>query len=238
MPRVKASLHEDAARLIWDLPLRAFHWSLVLAVAGSWMTHKLGPGAFAWHRWCGYTTLVLVFFRVVWGFVGPRHARFADFVRGPSIIGAYTRALFTSRSERYAGHNPLGALMVLLFLLLLAVQGIAGLFANDEILSAGPLYGYVDDGTSDAFSRVHRQLSDVLWIAIGVHVVVVLLYWLVKHDNTIGPMFSGRKRGAWLRPEEEIAGSKPWLALLVLGLGAVLLGVVVATAPEPSILLF
>lgn len=238
MPRVDASSHEDSGRLIWDLPLRAFHWLLVLSVAGSWVTHKLGPSAFTWHKWCGYTTLVLIFFRVVWGFVGPRHARFADFVRGPSAIAAYARALFSAQSQRYAGHNPLGALMVLLFLILLATQGIAGLFANDEILSAGPLYGYVDDSTSDAISSVHRQLSNVLWIAIGIHIVTVLLYRVVKHDDTIGPMFSGCKRGAWLRPDEEIASSKPWLALLVVGLGAALLAAVLATAPEPSILLF
>lgn len=231
-------LQRDAGRLVWDLPLRLFHWLLVVSVAGSWLTHKLGTEAFVWHRWFGYTTLVLVFFRIVWGFIGPRHARFASFVRRASAITGYARSLLSSSTERHAGHNPLGALMVLLFLLLLAAQGAAGLFANDEVLSTGPLYGYVDDPTSDAFARVHRQLSDVLWIVIGVHVVGVLFYWLVKRDNLIVPLVTGRKRGAWLRAEDEIAGSKPWLALLVVGLGAALLYVLIATAPEPSVLLF
>lgn len=235
---VTAMPRYESGRLVWDLPVRLFHWLLVLAVAGSWVTHKLGPEAFAWHKWCGYTTLVLVFFRIVWGFVGPRHARFASFVRGPAIVGAYARSLFGRQSERHAGHNPLGALVVIFFLVLLAAQGVAGLFANDEILSAGPLYGYVDDSTSDVISSVHRQLSNVLWVAIGVHLVAVLFYWLVKRDNLIVPMISGRKRGDWLRAEDEIAGSRPWLALLVTALGAALLAVVIATAPEPSLLLF
>lgn len=238
MRSVNARMHEDAPRLIWDLPLRVFHWLLVLAVAGSWLTHRLGPGAFRWHQWCGYTTLVLIFFRIVWGFIGPRHARFGDFVRGPATVARYARALFRAQNPRSVGHNPLGGLMVLFFLLLLASQGIAGLFANDEILSAGPLYGYVDDETSDALSGVHSQLSDVLWIAIGVHVIAVLLYWLVKRDNTIPAMFSGRKHGAWIGAHEEIASSKTCLALLVAGAGAALLALVVATAPEVSLLLF
>jgi cytochrome b len=238
MASVNARMHEDPPRLIWDLPLRVFHWLLVVAVAGSWLTHRLGPGSFRWHEWCGYTTLVLVFFRIVWGFLGPRHARFGDFVRGPATVVGYARDLFRARNPLSVGHNPLGALMVLFFLLLLAVQSIAGLYANDEILSAGPLYGYVDDETSDAWSRVHRQLSDVLWVAIGLHVTAVLLYWLVKRDNTIGPMFSGRKRGAWIEAHEEIASSKTWLALLVVGVGAALVALVVATAPEASLLLF
>src|SRR5262245_4735895 len=129
MPRVNAPVHDAAPRLIWDLPLRVFHWLLVLVIGGSWLAHKIGPGAFTWHVWCGYTTLVLIFFLVVWGFVGPRHARFTDFVRGPATIASYTRALFHTGSPRHAGHNPLGALMVIFFLLLLATQGIAGLFA-------------------------------------------------------------------------------------------------------------
>ena len=226
-------------RLVWDLPVRICHWLLVLAVAGSWLTHKLGPQAFAWHVWCGYTTLVLIFFRVVWGFVGPRHARFASFLRGPAATLKYSGSLFgRTAMQRHAGHNPLGALMVVLFLVLLAVQGATGLFANDEIMSTGPLYGYVSDETSDVLSDWHRELTDVLWVAIGLHVGAVLLYWIVKRQNLVGPMFSGRKPGELLQPGDEIAGSRVWLALVVAGTGAALLYAIVATAPEPSLLLF
>lgn len=226
-------------RLVWDLPVRICHWLLVLAVAGSWLTHKLGPQAFAWHVWCGYTTLVLIFFRVVWGFVGPRHARFASFLHGPAATLKYSGSLFgLTAMQRHAGHNPLGALMVVLFLVLLGAQGATGLFANDEIMSAGPLYGYVSDETSDALSDWHRELTNVLWVAIGLHVGAVLLYWIVKRQNLVGPMFSGRKPGELLQPGDEIAGSRVWLALVIAGTGAALLYAIVATAPEPSLLLF
>ncbi len=227
------------SRLVWDLPVRIFHWLLVLAVAGSWITHKLGAEAFAWHVWCGYTTLVLIFFRIVWGFAGPRHARFASFLRGPGATLRYSGSLLGRGEAQYhAGHNPLGALMVVSFLALLAALGLTGLFANDEIMSTGPLYGYVSDETSDALADWHRELTNFLWLAIGLHVAAVLLYWIVKRQNLIGPMLSGRKPAALLRPGEEIAGSRVWLALAIAGTGAALLYAIVATAPEPSLLLF
>ena len=226
------------SRLIWDLPLRLFHWLLVIAVAGAWITPKLGPAAWRWHLWFGYAALVLVMFRIAWGFAGPKHARFAGFLRGPATVAAYVRGLFGAHEVRYAGHNPLGALMVMAFLLLLLAQGVAGLFANDEVMSTGPLYGYVDDATSDELSRLHRRLTDVLWIAVAVHLAAILLYGWLKRDDLTVPMITGRKRGAGLRADDEIAGSRPWLALMIAGLCAVLLYLVIATAPEPSIYLF
>ena len=81
-----------ASRLVWDLPLRATHWLLALTVAGAWVTHYAGTSWFAWHRALGYATLVLVVFRIVWGFVGTRHARFAVFVRGPGAVLDYLRS--------------------------------------------------------------------------------------------------------------------------------------------------
>jgi len=228
----------SAGRLIWDLPLRVCHWLLLLAVAGSWLTHKLGPEAFQWHVWLGYTTLVLVFFRVVWGFVGPRHARFSSFVQGVPRVVSYVRALFSKEPQRFVGHNPLGALMVIAFLLLLGAQAISGLFANDEIMSTGPLYGYVSDATSDSLSRLHRQLSELLWIAIGVHVAAIALHASLKRDNLVAPMITGRKRAPWISEQEAIQGSRTMLAMLIVGTGAVLLYWLVSTAPEPSLLLF
>ena len=94
-------------RLVWDLPVRVTHWALVLAVAGCWATHYAGVEWFPWHRRLGYVVLVLVVFRLVWGFVGTRHARFANFVRGPRTLLAYLR----ERGRATVGHNPLGALM-------------------------------------------------------------------------------------------------------------------------------
>lgn len=224
-------------RLIWDLPVRIFHWALALGVLGSWITHKLE--AFTWHVWFGYGVLVLTAARIVWGFVGPRHARFASFVRSPPAIARYASSLLRAESApHFAGHNPLGAVMVLAFLALLLLQACAGLFANDDIANTGPLYGYVNDATSDSLARVHKLLAKLIWIAVWLHVTAVLAYALLRRTDLIGPMFTGRKLDAWLTPQDEIAGSQVWRAVLILAVCAALLYCVIATAPEPSLILF
>lgn len=217
--------------------MRVFHWALALAVLGSWLTHELD--AFTWHVWCGYCVLVLTASRIVWGFVGPRHARFASFVRSPMVIARHARSLFgPAGAAHYPGHNPLGAVMVLAFLVLLLLQAGAGLFANDDIANTGPLYGYVSDATSDTLARVHKLLAKLLWVAVWIHVAAVLGYALLRRVNLVGPMFTGRKHEPWLTPADEISGSQLWRALLVAAACAALLYCVIVSAPEPSLILF
>ncbi len=227
-----------AGRLIWDLPSRICHWLLALAVLGSWVTHKIGTQAFAWHVWCGYTVLVLTAFRIVWGFAGPRHARFSSFMRAPPSVGRYARSLFSDAAQKYAGHNPLGALMVLLLLALLMAQGAAGLFANDDVASTGPLYGYVSDATSDMLSRVHTLGAKLIWIAVWAHVAAVLAYQLFKRDNLVLPMITGRKSHPWIATSDEIKSSHVWRAVLIAAACAAILCWLIATAPEPPLILF
>ena len=132
-------------RLVWDLPVRITHWLLVACVGGSWATHYAGVEWFQWHRRLGYAVLVLVAFRVAWGFVGTRHARFANFLRGPRAIVEYLRS-----DRETVGHNPLGALGVVAMLGLLGLQAATGLFANDEIMNAGPFYGWISPATEQS----------------------------------------------------------------------------------------
>lgn len=217
--------------------MRVFHWALALAVLGSWLTHQLD--AFTWHVWFGYSVLVLTASRIVWGFVGSRHARFASFVRSPTVIARHARSLFQpDGAVHYAGHNPLGAVMVVALLVLLLLQGGAGLFANDDIANTGPLYGYVSDATSDTLARVHKLLAKLLWVAVWIHVAAVLGYALLRRVNLVGPMFTGRKHEPWLTPADEISGSQLWRALLVAAACAALLYCVIVSAPEPSLILF
>jgi len=227
-----------SAQLIWDLPLRLFHWLLALSVLGAWITHKLGTTAFAWHRWFGYACLVLVGFRCAWGCVGPRYARFTNFLRGPSAAWRYARDWLSPRSVAHLGHNPLGGWMVMLLLVLVAAEGVTGLYANDEIFNAGPLYGYITDATSDSLSGWHRILADALWYAIGLHLVAVSAYFFLRGENLVGPMITGRKSGTWLPSDAGIAGSRVLLALALAAACAVALYIIVATAPEPSLMLF
>jgi cytochrome b len=233
-------MHSDNAGkvLIWDLPLRVFHWLLAISILGSWLTHRAGPDGFLWHTYFGYTALVLVTFRLLWGFVGPRHARFGSFLRGPRTAWTYVRSLRNPSAQHYPGHNPLGGWMTLFFLLLILTQGICGLFANDEIASTGPLYGYVSDERSDWFTGWHHWLANVLWVAIGLHVLVVVSHLLFMRDNLIGPMFTGRKSGAFIPPQEAIPGSRIVLAIILAAACAGLLTWVVRSAPEASMVGF
>ncbi|MFT3905835.1 MAG: cytochrome b/b6 domain-containing protein [Steroidobacteraceae bacterium] len=204
---------------VWDLPVRIFHWSLLLAVAGAWFTHRAGVLYFRYHLWCGYAVLILVSFRILWGWLGTRHARFAHFVRGPGATLRYLGEVLLDRAAHTAGHNPLGAWMVVLLLTLLLGQALTGLFGNDEIFNTGPLVGYVGNATSVALTRIHRQLFDLILIAIGLHVLAVLAHWLFRRENLVLPLFTGRKPATQLPANEAIRGSRLWLAVsLLLGL--------------------
>ncbi|NBX57869.1 MAG: cytochrome B, partial [Gammaproteobacteria bacterium] len=173
----------DRARtaLIWDLPVRIIHWSLLVAVVGAWLTRELEGDWFVWHTRFGYTVLVLVLTRVLWGFFGTRHARFAEFVRGPKTVIDYLR----SGTSSSVGHNPLGALMILAMLTMLLAQAVTGLFANDQVFETGPLFGYVAIETSDRLTSLHKQLFDWIAAAIAIHVSAALFYLWIRKENLI-----------------------------------------------------
>lgn len=224
----------QGARLVWDLPLRVFHWLLVASIAASWLTHELGVEYFEWHVRAGYLTLVLVVFRVAWGFVGPRHARFAGFLRGPSAVLAYLRAARRGEDVQAVGHNPLGGLSIIAMLALLLFQALTGLFANDEIFNTGPLYGYVSDDQSDRLTSLHKQNFDWLLVLAGLHLAAVAWYQWVRKQDLLRPMFTGRKAASQVPPGEEIASQRLWLAAVLVALAAVALWRIVASAPPAS----
>jgi cytochrome b len=219
---------------VWDLPVRIFHWLLVLAVIGSYVTHRLGLSWFKYHLWCGYAVLVLVSARIVWGFVGTRHARFGQFLRGPGAMWRYLSG-WKRGTQHAIGHNPLGAWMVIALLLLLLAQALTGLYANDQITNTGPLFGYVSGATSDALSSWHHRIFNVLLGAIALHILAVLVYRLVRREDLITPMFSGRKQ---VPAGEAIRGSRTWLFALILIAVVLALWAIIAHAPEASLSIF
>lgn len=221
-------------RLVWDLPLRVFHWLLVASVFTSWATHELGVEYFSWHVRAGYLTLVLVSFRIAWGFVGPRHARFASFLRGPRGLLAYLRPARTGGEASTVGHNPLGGLSVVAMLGLLLFQALTGLFSNDEIFNTGPLYGYVSDDQSDRLTGLHKQNFDWLLALMGLHLAAVGWYQWFRKTDLVRPMFTGHKPASVVPPAEEIDGQRLWLAAVLVALAAAALWRVVAGAPPAS----
>jgi cytochrome b len=230
-------------QLVWDVPLRVFHWTVVLAVAGSFVTHYVsgpmtsaGIDPFVWHARCGYATLVLVTFRILWGFVGPAHARFGDFVRGPVAAWTYARGLFRGTGEpaaHVAGHNPLGGWMVLALIALLLAQAVTGLFANDQIMNSGPLVGYVETSRSDALTTLHHRLANVIAAAVVLHVLAAAYYVFIRRENLVAAMITGYKRG--LPPGVAIAGHRLALAVVLVGAVSGVLWWVIRNAPAASV---
>ena len=176
---------------IWDLPVRLFHWAIVLLVPALWATHE-------WemmdtHILLGEIMLGLLLWRLLWGVLGSSTARFGAFVRGP---GAVLRHL-TGKGGRSFGHNPLGGWSVLAMLLLLLTQVGLGLFAIDEdAIYGGPLSHLVSYDTARTLAHRHET---VFWILVGLialHVLAILYYLLVKRDDIVTPMITGRRKAA------------------------------------------
>ncbi len=226
---------DGRSRLVWDLPLRVCHWGLALAVGGSFVTHWIGMSAFPQHVFCGCAVLVLVLFRIAWGFVGPAHARFADFMRGPRAVIASLVALRGGRAPRFVGHTPAGGWMILALLVLLALQAGCGLFANDEVSNTGPLFGYLSQDASDTLSYWHRLMSNLILAAVSVHVAAALYYRRVLGLDLIAPLVTGRKRD--VPAALEIADQRIGVAIAIVVLLAALLASAIATAPQAPLVL-
>lgn len=211
---------------VWDLPTRLFHWVLVLLVVFSIVSAKIGGNWIDWHMRSGYCILALVLFRVMWGFAGPFHARFANFVRPPSAVFGYLRDLRNGRAAAPAGHNPLGALSVLAVLAVLLLQASTGLFANDSISSEGPLAKLVSSATSDLLTRVHKINQFVIFALIALHLAAIAYYYFARRENLVLPMITGDKPGAGLAPSSDALRDRLRAALL-LAVAAAVAGYVV-----------
>lgn len=203
---------------VWDLPVRLFHWLLVLLAATSLATGYIGGNALPWHMRSGYCILALVLFRIAWGLVGSQTARFADFIRGPAHVLGYARSLVRGASMFHAGHNPLGGLMVVLMLLLLLLQATTGLFVDDDAGTRAPLADKVSDAVVGLLTTIHRINVNVILACVALHVCAALYYLLVRKDNLIKPMITGTK----LAPDDhaEPALAHPLSALILLALSA------------------
>lgn len=221
-------------RLVWDLPLRAFHWLFAASILASWATATLG--GFNWMQWhirLGYWMIGLLSFRVLWGFVGPRHARFASFLAGPRAMWRYAKGLTGSAEPIFtAGHNPLGGVMVIIMLLLVAFQVSTGLFATDDIAWTGPYNPTVSSATAHYLTRLHHLNFNLIWAAIALHVGAIIYYALIKKQNLVPPMVTGWKRAEAVSADEAIESSELWKALIVMVVCVGIVYAVLAGAPH------
>ena len=205
---------------VWDLPVRLFHWSLVLLVVTSFVSAKIGGNAMQVHLLAGYAVLALLLFRILWGLLGGTHARFASFVRSPLAVIAYLKALKQDKAEHHLGHNPAGAWSVILMLLALLAQAATGLFANDDISTEGPLAKLVSKALSDRITGMHHLNVKLLLALIGLHLSAIAFYFFYKRENLVKPMITGFKEAAGGLGEGMQKQGKVWLAAVLLAICA------------------
>lgn len=175
--------------LVWDLPVRLFHWLLVFCLIGSWYTSEGDRGLIDIHMLFGYAILALVLFRIFWGFIGTRYAKFTEFLPSKNELKNY----LNNNNKPYLGHNPVGSLMVLFMLLLLLLQAVSGLFMTDDIFTNAPYFDSVSKSTQSFMSLIHNNIFDIIVIVSILHISAILYYLIVKKQNLIWAMFTGKK---------------------------------------------
>jgi cytochrome b len=215
---------------VWDLPTRLFHWLLVVLVVAAYLTQEFD--AMVWHQRVGLGLLGLLVFRLIWGVIGSRHARFADFLRGPAAMRAYPRGEWQG-----LGHSPPGGWSVLLLLALPLMLVGTGLFANDDVAFKGLLAAWVDKAVSDRLTGLHHLVFNLLLVVVGLHVAAIAYYRLVRRQDLLRPMWTGWKHA---KPDPDSARSEGfrgrWPAFILAGAlaGGVVYGVLAFSPPPPE----
>ena len=165
---------------VWDLPLRIFHWALVASVLIAWFSANILDTV---HEIAGYTVIVLIAFRMVWGFTGPRYSRFGNSVQSLRTVLRHLRQLARGQSGRYLGLNPAGAAMSYALLVLLAVSTVSGWMQITE-----RFFGV------DWVEQLHTWSSNLVLVLAVVHVLGVLLACALQKENLVRAMITGKKR--------------------------------------------
>jgi cytochrome b len=189
--------------LVWDAPVRVFHWLMVLSFAGAYLTAESERWRLA-HVTLGYTMAGLVAFRILWGLVGTRHARFASFVRGPAAVARYLGSLVRGRPEHHSGHNPAGALAIVALVLLALAVSASG-WATYQAIGG------------DWFEEAHEAAASLMLAVVGVHIAGVIVGSWLHRENLVHAMVSGRKAAS---PQDAIRSA--WRSVAALMLVAVI----------------
>lgn len=188
MPRPDPSRR---AVLVWDLPLRLFHWLTVGLVAAAYVTWRLNW--MDWHAYIGEALLALVLFRLAWGIIGSDTARFGRFLASPRAALQHLAHIFRREPDAQVGHNPAGGWMVVLMLGLLLGQTLTGIIDNNDVADSGPLTGIMPAWMANLIDDLHGWLWNALLAAMALHVIAIAVYAVAKRQNLVRPMLTGRK---------------------------------------------
>lgn len=175
--------------MVWDLPIRIFHWLLVLSICGSFIT--IQNDWMLAHEKCGLTILGLLAFRLIWGFIGYPTARFAQFVKGPRAIFAYLHQHIGREKVYSFGHNPIGALSVIALLSVILLQALSGTLSTDDIIYDGPLYNVFPMFTKFAGS-LHQFLPPLILFLIALHLIAIVCHHIFFKEKLVSQMITGK----------------------------------------------
>lgn len=179
-PNTSSAAASTPAVKVWDPFVRIFHWSLVTCIVLNQFVLEAGETA---HEWTGYTASALVLLRLVWGFVGSRHARFADFFPTPQRLGRHLQALRRGEQPHYDGHNPLGALMMLALMVLVLSLGLTGWLQTTDAY-----WG------EEWLMELHEWLANGLLLAAGLHAAAAIVMGRLERTRLIRAMITGHKQ--------------------------------------------
>ncbi|MDP1634264.1 MAG: cytochrome b/b6 domain-containing protein [Gallionellaceae bacterium] len=184
---------------VWDVPTRVFHWTLVLSFCGAFLTSESERYRDI-HVMLGYTVLGLIAFRLLWGFVGTRYARFSSFLFAPGEVVAYVSDLAKGKAGHFVGHNPAGSMAIWLLLLLATGSGVSGVLLFQDI-------------GGDAMEELHEVISFAMLAVVAVHIAGVVVSSIMHRANLVRAMFTGTKAGA---TEAGAVRSHAWLGVIML----------------------
>jgi len=179
---------------VWDPFVRIFHWVLVLSFFIAYLTEE---DFLTIHSFAGYTVLILLVLRIVWGVIGTRHARFSDFTYSPQTIKAFIKDTLNLKAKRYLGHNPAGGAMILFMIVSLLITTLTGLAVYGLEEQAGPLASWFTQKESfwgEFFEEVHELFSNFTLLLIFIHIAGVIVESFIHKENLVKSMVDGMKR--------------------------------------------
>ena len=224
----------DQYRLVWDLPLRLFHWFIVIAVSVAGITGFLAP---SWwldtHVVAGYAIGILLVFRIAWGFVGSHYSKFRQFPMAISGMLRHLRMITTGKSDDHAGHNPLGSWMIAILISTLTGLVLSGLVALAGQEKLGPLAFLTTYQVGHLAKEIHEFIAFVLLGAIFLHLTGVFAEIYIFRHPVLKAMFTGKKPMANLSPGMKTSAYIGRGALVFVVFGVLLIGVGASLAGKP-----
>ena len=203
--------------LVWDIPTSVFHWLLVICFAGAWLTSESERLQMI-HYAFGYSACVLVIFRVVWGFIGTRYARFTQFLKGPAEMMSHAKGLLSSNPHNTVGHNPVGGIVMVGLMLLILLIGLTGYFSVKEFLG-------------DLMGEAHEAIASLALAVVVIHIAAAIIMSLLQKENLVRSMVTGKKQGL---PEQAIRFPQYLIGVLLI-LGSAYCFYVILAGGVPSL---